>query len=116
MCCLCLQLLDLQSELSLFTVVIFTVCVVYVYSCYIYSMCCLCLQDVLADNADVQLRYDLLDSQISVCSPEVLALFKDNFDYLNRDHFVKGLLDNEDVGPLYNSLYSIPLSFFLLIF
>nr|XP_034300396.1 translation initiation factor eIF-2B subunit epsilon isoform X2 [Crassostrea gigas] len=53
--------------------------------------------DVLADNLDVQLRYDLLDSQISVCSPEVLALFKDNFDYLNRDHFVKGLLDNEDI-------------------
>lgn len=102
--------------LSLFTAVKFTVRVVYVNSCKIYSLCCLCLQDVLADNLDLQLRYDLLDSQISVCSPEVLALFKDNFDYLNRDHFVKGLLDNEDVGPLYNSLYSIALSFFLFIF
>ena len=56
------------------------------------------LQDVLADNSDVLLRYDLLDSQISVCSPELLSLFKDNFDYLNRDHFVKGILDNEDVS------------------
>nr|XP_022323176.1 translation initiation factor eIF-2B subunit epsilon-like [Crassostrea virginica] len=53
--------------------------------------------DVLADNSDVLLRYDLLDSQISVCSPELLSLFKDNFDYLNRDHFVKGILDNEDI-------------------
>ncbi|XP_062611312.1 translation initiation factor eIF-2B subunit epsilon-like [Saccostrea cucullata] len=53
--------------------------------------------EVLTDNDNVQLRYDLLDSQISVCSPEVLSLYKDNFDYLNRDDFVKGILINEDI-------------------
>jgi translation initiation factor eIF-2B subunit epsilon len=56
------------------------------------------LQEVLTENDNVQLRYDLLDSQISVCSPEVLSLYKDNFDYLNRDDFVKGILINEDVS------------------
>ena len=46
---------------------------------------------------DVEIRYDLVDTQISVCSPQVLTLFTDNFDYLSRDHFVKGILVNEEV-------------------
>ncbi|XP_052078561.1 translation initiation factor eIF-2B subunit epsilon-like isoform X2 [Mytilus californianus] len=53
--------------------------------------------EVLTDNKNVQLRYDLLDCQISVCSPQVPALFKDNFDYLSRDDFIKGILMNEEV-------------------
>ncbi|XP_076071502.1 translation initiation factor eIF2B subunit epsilon-like isoform X3 [Mytilus galloprovincialis] len=53
--------------------------------------------EVLTDNKNVQLRYDLLDCQISVCSPQVPALFKDNFDYLSRDDFIRGILMNEEV-------------------
>jgi translation initiation factor eIF-2B subunit epsilon len=39
---------------------------------------------------------DLDDCYIDICSPEVLMLFTDNFDYqhLRRD-FVKGLLSDE---------------------
>ena len=29
----------------------------------------------------VELRADLIDSQIAICAPEVLMLFTDNFDY-----------------------------------
>lgn len=38
------------------------------------------------------------DCYIDICSPEVLSLFTDNFDYQHlRRHFVKGLLV-DDVG------------------
>jgi hypothetical protein len=39
----------------------------------------------------MQVRTDLMDSQISICAPEVLMLFSDNFDYQNVKHdFVTG--------------------------
>lgn len=38
------------------------------------------------------------DCYIDICSPEVLSLFTDNFDYQHlRRHFIKGLLV-DDVG------------------
>ncbi|XP_060623336.2 translation initiation factor eIF2B subunit epsilon [Anolis sagrei] len=46
---------------------------------------------------EVQVRHDLLDCQISICSPQVAELFTDNFDYQTRDDFVRGLLVNEEV-------------------
>ncbi|KAH0624281.1 hypothetical protein JD844_007974 [Phrynosoma platyrhinos] len=46
---------------------------------------------------DVQVRHDLLDCHISICSPQVAQLFTDNFDYQTRDDFVRGLLVNEEV-------------------
>ncbi|KAM9005724.1 LOW QUALITY PROTEIN: translation initiation factor eIF2B subunit epsilon [Sarcophilus harrisii] len=45
----------------------------------------------------VDIRYDLLDCHISICSPQVAELFTDNFDYQTRDDFVRGLLVNEEV-------------------
>ncbi|KAL1788641.1 translation initiation factor eIF-2B subunit epsilon [Sigmodon hispidus] len=45
----------------------------------------------------VEIRYDLLDCHISICSPQVAQLFTDNFDYQTRDDFVRGLLVNEEV-------------------
>ena len=33
-----------------------------------------------------------------MCSPTVLHLFTDNFDYCSVEHFVKGILDNQEVG------------------
>lgn len=37
--------------------------------------------------------HDMQDCYIDICSPEVLSLFTDNFDYQHlRRHFVKGLL------------------------
>ncbi|XP_038603499.1 translation initiation factor eIF-2B subunit epsilon [Tachyglossus aculeatus] len=45
----------------------------------------------------VEIRHDLLDCHISICSPQVAELFTDNFDYQTRDDFVRGLLVNEEV-------------------
>ncbi|KAG7526046.1 translation initiation factor eIF-2B subunit epsilon [Solea senegalensis] len=44
-----------------------------------------------------EVRYDLLDCHISICSPQVAELFTDNFDYQTRDDFVRGLLVNEEI-------------------
>ncbi|XP_052190003.1 uncharacterized protein LOC127799817 isoform X2 [Diospyros lotus] len=54
---------------------------------------------LLADNASVSLHNDKQDCYIDVCSPEVLSLFTDNFDYQHlRRHFVKGLLVDDIMG------------------
>ncbi|TQD70650.1 hypothetical protein C1H46_043820 [Malus baccata] len=49
------------------------------------------------DLADVRLLYQ--DCHIDICSPEVLSLFTDNFDYQHlRRHFLKGLLLDDIMG------------------
>ncbi|KAI3965036.1 hypothetical protein MKX01_013967 [Papaver californicum] len=55
---------------------------------------------LLLDNpAAVQVRNDIEDCYIDVCSPEVLSLFADNFDYQHlRRHFVTGLLEDDIMG------------------
>lgn len=50
-----------------------------------------------ASSKVVDLRYDLLDCHISVCSPHVPAIFSENFDYETQDHFVRGILVNEEI-------------------
>ncbi|XP_077343833.1 translation initiation factor eIF2B subunit epsilon [Lithobates pipiens] len=46
---------------------------------------------------EIELRHDLLDCHISICSPQVAELFTDNFDYQTRDDFVRGILINEEI-------------------
>uniref|UniRef100_A0A3B5QTH6 Translation initiation factor eIF2B subunit epsilon n=1 Tax=Xiphophorus maculatus TaxID=8083 RepID=A0A3B5QTH6_XIPMA len=46
---------------------------------------------------EFEVRHDLLDSHISICSPQVAELFTDNFDYQTRDDFVRGILVNEEI-------------------
>ncbi|KAL7239292.1 hypothetical protein ACSBR2_005237 [Camellia fascicularis] len=54
---------------------------------------------LLADNPSVSLHNDKQDCYIDICSPEVLSLFTDNFDYQHlRRHFVKGLLVDDIMG------------------
>lgn len=55
------------------------------------------------ENSDVELHYDLVDTHISICSPVVLPLFSDNFDYQTWDDFVRGILINEEI--LDNTIY-----------
>lgn len=50
---------------------------------------------MFTDYKAVMIRYDLLDCQVSICSPIVPQMFKDNFDYLTRDDFVRGILIND---------------------
>ncbi|KAM4772565.1 translation initiation factor eIF2B subunit epsilon [Rhinophrynus dorsalis] len=53
---------------------------------------------VFQSKADeIELRHDLLDCHISICSPQVAELFTDNFDYQTRDDFVRGILVNEEI-------------------
>uniref|UniRef100_UPI0035900842 translation initiation factor eIF2B subunit epsilon n=1 Tax=Myxine glutinosa TaxID=7769 RepID=UPI0035900842 len=46
---------------------------------------------------EVQIRYDLLDPHICLCSPQVPQLFTDNFDYQTLEDFVRGVLINEEI-------------------
>jgi translation initiation factor eIF-2B subunit epsilon len=52
--------------------------------------------EVLKEHAEVEIRDDLIDCGIDVCSLEVPSLFQDNFDYqdLRRD-FVHGVLTSD---------------------
>lgn len=58
---------------------------------------CIFPLELFIDNADVEIRHDLCDPQIAICSPAVLSLFADNFDFENRDDFIRGLLINEEI-------------------
>ena len=62
------------------------------------SQCSPLFQELFKEHKNLQLRYDLLDSQIAICSSTVPQLFTDNFDYLTREDFIKGILENEEVG------------------
>ncbi|BFG37078.1 hypothetical protein CerSpe_233520 [Prunus speciosa] len=54
---------------------------------------------LLADNPSITLHNDKQDCYIDICSPEVLSLFTDNFDYQHlRRHFLKGLLVDDIMG------------------
>ena len=56
-----------------------------------------CLDKSLLDST--VLCSDMQDCYIDICSPEVLSLFEDNFDYQHmRRHFVNGLLVDDIMG------------------
>ncbi|KAI0362257.1 nucleotide-diphospho-sugar transferase [Trametes cingulata] len=53
-------------------------------------------REVLAEHPEVEIRNDLIDCSIDVCSVEVPSLFQDNFDYLDiRRDFVHGVLTSD---------------------
>lgn len=54
---------------------------------------------LFSERDALQVRTDLMDCHLYICSPEVLMLFSDNFDYQNvaRD-FVSGVLSEEELG------------------
>jgi translation initiation factor eIF-2B subunit epsilon len=55
--------------------------------------------DVMMDHPGVNIRTDLLDCHVDICSPELLLQFSDNFDYQNiRKHFIKNEVVNWDLG------------------
>ncbi|KAI0341739.1 nucleotide-diphospho-sugar transferase [Trametopsis cervina] len=53
-------------------------------------------REILVDHPEVEIRNDLIDCMIDVCSVEVPSLFQDNFDYgdIRRD-FVSGVLTSD---------------------
>ncbi|KAG8895449.1 hypothetical protein FRC01_012355, partial [Tulasnella sp. 417] len=49
--------------------------------------------EVITKHRDLDVRIDLLDCGIDICSPDVPALFSENFDYQDlRKDFVRGVL------------------------
>lgn len=55
--------------------------------------------DLLIKHTEVEIRNDLIDCNIDICSPDVPALFTENFDYedIRRD-FVHGILTSDLLG------------------
>lgn len=53
--------------------------------------------EIFTENSSIEIRHDLIDAEISICSPSVLSLFADNFDFQSRDDFIRGLLINEEI-------------------
>ncbi|KAJ3023506.1 UNVERIFIED_CONTAM: hypothetical protein HDU68_008576 [Siphonaria sp. JEL0065] len=50
-------------------------------------------------HSELQVRNDLIDCQIDICSVDVPALFTENFDYQDiRKHFVRGILESDILG------------------
>ncbi|KAK0503156.1 nucleotide-diphospho-sugar transferase [Armillaria luteobubalina] len=53
-------------------------------------------REIFAEHPEVEIRNDLIDCSIDVCSVEVPSLFQDNFDYLDlRRDFVHGVLTSD---------------------
>ncbi|KJE88922.1 translation initiation factor eIF-2B subunit epsilon [Capsaspora owczarzaki ATCC 30864] len=52
---------------------------------------------VFKEHAAVQVRYDLYDCHINICSAVVPVLFTDNFDYQDIYDLVHGILDEEEI-------------------
>ena len=56
-------------------------------------------QDALGDKADVELRADLVDCGIDICTPDVLALWSDNFDFQTaRENFLYSVLKDYELN------------------
>lgn len=53
--------------------------------------------EIFTENSALDIRYDMTDPGIAICSPSVLSLFADNFDFQTRDDFIRGLLINEEI-------------------
>ncbi|XP_072747764.1 translation initiation factor eIF2B subunit epsilon [Anoplolepis gracilipes] len=49
------------------------------------------------DHNEVELNTCYLDTHIYLCSPSVLPLFADNFDFQTMDDFIRGVLMNEEI-------------------
>ncbi|XP_059060000.1 translation initiation factor eIF-2B subunit epsilon [Achroia grisella] len=61
--------------------------------------------EVTLNYSEVKLHHNLADANIALCSPSVLPLFYDNFDFQTCDDFIHGILINEEI--LASSLYYI---------
>ncbi|KAF9005562.1 nucleotide-diphospho-sugar transferase [Cyathus striatus] len=53
-------------------------------------------REILVEHPEVEIRNDLIDCGIDICSVEIPSLFQDNFDYLDiRRDFVHGILTSD---------------------
>lgn len=65
-------------------------------------------EEVLKDHLEVEVREDLIDCGIDICTPEVLAQYTDNFDWqLPRRGFLYGLLKDFETFQLMAHTYIV---------
>ena len=58
-------------------------------------------EEVLKDHVEVEVREDLIDCGIDICTPEVLAQYTDNFDWqMPRRGFLHGVLKDYETNQL----------------
>ncbi|KAL8746847.1 MAG: hypothetical protein Q9190_001207 [Brigantiaea leucoxantha] len=55
--------------------------------------------DLLSSHAELEIRADLIDCYIDICTPDVLSLWSDNFDYQSvRTSFLFGVLKDYELN------------------
>ena len=55
--------------------------------------------ELLTSHDTVEIRTDLIDCNIDICTPDVLGLWSDNFDYTNtRQSFLSGVLKDYELN------------------
>lgn len=55
--------------------------------------------ELLSDHAEMEIRTDLIDCGIDICTPDVLALWSESFDYeIPRRHFLHGVLKDYELN------------------
>ncbi|KAI5293448.1 hypothetical protein KEM55_007094, partial [Ascosphaera atra] len=55
--------------------------------------------ETFEEHAELDIRYDLLDTSIDICNAEVLGLWADSFDYQTpRKHFLHGVLKDFELN------------------
>ncbi|KAI0097534.1 eIF4-gamma/eIF5/eIF2-epsilon [Nemania sp. FL0031] len=57
------------------------------------------LDPTILENAEAEARTDLIDAQIDICTPDVLALWSESFDYeVPRANFLHGVLKDWELN------------------
>jgi translation initiation factor eIF-2B subunit epsilon len=55
--------------------------------------------DLISTHAEMEIRTDLIDCGIDICTPDVLALWSESFDYeVLRRHFLHGVLKDYELN------------------
>ncbi|RAL64685.1 hypothetical protein DID88_001717 [Monilinia fructigena] len=55
--------------------------------------------DLLSENSEIEIRTDFIDCGIDICTPDVLALWAESFDYeVPRRHFLHGVLKDYELN------------------
>jgi translation initiation factor eIF-2B subunit epsilon len=55
--------------------------------------------DLLSAHSEIEIRTDLIDCGIDICTPDVLALWSESFDYeVPRRHFLHGVLKDYELN------------------
>lgn len=53
--------------------------------------------DWFLDHGEVDINTCFMDTHVYLCSPSVLPLFSDNFDFQTMEDFIRGVLMNEEI-------------------